>query len=137
MYREQCPYLAFSTKNILKSNPSWHHSTKFLSNFSCTIDKWIIFSSHNEKVLSLLITLHKEYCECEKFTMIWLLYFGLLSFTVFVWLWLNALKKRILNCSSLLLLFYSVLRYCNTSNLKIYFLVLQVKCHKSYKFENL
>ena len=71
----------------------------------------------------------------------------MLCFTVFLWLWHNALKKYltkakinftgILNSSSLLLLFYSVLRYCSTYNLKIYFLVLQVKYHKSYKFENL
>ena len=64
-----------------------------------------------------------------------------------IWLWLNAFKKylaaakfnltRRLNYSSLLILFYSVLRYCSTYNLKIYFLVLQVKHHTSYKFENL
>ena len=42
-----------------------------------------------------------------------------------------------LNYSYLLLLFYSVLRYYNIYNLKIYFLVLQVKYDVSYKFENL
>ena len=71
----------------------------------------------------------------------------MLYFAAFLSIWLNALKKhlaaaqiylkRILNCSSFLVLFYSVLRYCSTSNLKIYFLVAQVKNHKSYKFENI
>ena len=58
----------------------------------------------------------------------------MLCFTVFLWLWLKILKKylaaakinlmRMLNCRTLLLLFYSVLAYCSTYNLKIYILVL-------------
>ena len=44
---------------------------------------------------------------------------------------------RILNCSTFLLLFYSVLRYCSTYNLKISCLVLQVRYDKSYKFQHL
>ena len=140
-----------SIKNIWKSNPSWHQSNKFLGSFVSTLDKSffhiILYILKMLWLCKIYYTQNIKNVKSLPLFDFYILVNQMLCFTVFLWLWLNALKKylavakinlmTIPNSSSLLLLFYSVLTYCSTYNLKIYFLVLQVKYHKSYKFENL
>ena len=124
-----------SLKNIWKSNPSWHQSNKFLGSFVSTLDKsFFHIILYILKMLWLCKIYYTQNIKSVKSLPLFDFYIlvnKMLCFTVFLWLWLNALKKylakaninltRILNLSSLLLLFYSVLTYCSTYNLKIYF----------------